>query len=211
VTIRTVPATPIAVYDFTLEAEPNSTVYWDIVTYFLAQFPGLAASNVSAYTYLFPNISSGASGGSVATFEVVLALSNPASGNTLEEMWIPFWSYVNETYPNATVAKAKSIIFPNLYSLFLEYADSAGAGVDKVVGSRLLPSETLTDEAFSSALVNFLGDSGGRLYMVSGKGVWDAQPRGGSNAVNPAWRGALIHAGESRYLPLRPDIAVPRH
>ena len=25
----------------------------------------------------------------------------------------------------------------------------------------------------------FLGKSGGRLYMVSGQGVWDAKPRGG--------------------------------
>ncbi|KAF2092444.1 FAD-binding domain-containing protein [Rhizodiscina lignyota] len=197
VTIRTVPATPIAVYDFTLEAEPNSTTYWDIVKYFLAQFPALAASNVSAYTYLYPNMDS------VASFEGVFALSNPASANALEDMWIPFWSHVNETYPNKTVAKAKSTIFPNLYSLFLEYADTSGAGVDKVVGSRLLPSEALTDDAFSNALIDFLGDSGGRLYMVSGKGVWDAEPRGGNNAVNPAWRNALVHAVTSQsWMPL---------
>lgn len=195
-TIRTFPATPIAVYDFTLEAEPNSTVYWDIVKYFMAQFPTLAASNVAAYTYLYPNISA-KSGDSVATFEGIFALSNPASASALEDMWTPIWRHVNETYPDKTVTTAKSIIFPNLYSMFLQYADDTGAGVDKVVGSRLLPSETLTDDAFADALIDFLGDSGGRLYMVSGKGVWDAKPRGGSNAVNPAWRKSLIHAGES--------------
>ena len=85
--------------------------------------------------------------------------------------------------------------------MFLEFADDAGAGVDKVVGSRLLPPETLTQDAFRDALIDFLGDAGGRLYMVSGKGVWDAEPRGGSDAVNPAWRKALIHAGQSNVHP----------
>jgi hypothetical protein len=187
----------MAVYDFTFEAEPNSTTYWEVVKYFLAQLPTLAASNVSAFIYLYPNITS-KSGDSVATFEAVFALSNPSSTNVLEEMWRPFWSYVNETYPNKTTTKAIATVFPNLYSLFLEYADDAGAGVDKVVGSRLLPPETLTDGAFGDALVRFLGTSGGRLYMVSGEGVWNAKPRGGSNAVNPAWRKALIHAGKSK-------------
>jgi len=197
VTIRTVPSTPIAIHDFTLEAEPNSTVYWEIVLYFLTQFPTLSASNISAYTYLYPNISAAELGGYVASFEGIFALSNPASASALEDMWIPFWRHVDETYPNQIVTKATSTIFPNLYSMFLEYADTDGAGVDKVVGSRLLPPETLTDDAFSDALVGFLGDSGGRLYMVSGKGVWDAEPRGGSDAVNPAWRKTLIHAGKS--------------
>lgn len=82
--------------------------------------------------------------------------------------------------------------------MFLALADSDGAGVDKVVGSRLLPAETLTDDDFRDALIEFVGDSGARLYMVSGKGVWDAKPRGGSDAVNPAWRKSSIHAGKLR-------------
>jgi hypothetical protein len=47
-----------------------------------------------------------------------------------------------------------------------------------------------------------LGDAGGRLYMVSGKGVWNSKPRGGSDAVNPAWRKTLIHAGKSHWVVL---------
>lgn len=81
--------------------------------------------------------------------------------------------------------------------MYEEYADLSKAGVDKVVGSWLLPPETLTNnEKFGDALKTFMGDVGARLYMVSGKGVWDVVPRGGGDAVNPAWRKALIHAGE---------------
>lgn len=133
----------------------------------------------------------------VASFEAVFVLPDPASATELEELWAPFWTHVNETYPDQIVASGKSKLFPDLYSTFLVYADNSEAGVDKVVGSWLLPAETLTDDALTGALETFLGDSGGRLYMVSGKGVWDAQPRGGGDAVNPAWRKALIHAGKS--------------
>ena len=33
------------------------------------------------------------------------------------------------------------------------------------------------------------------FYLLGGKGVADAVPRGGSDAVNPAWRKAVVHAG----------------
>jgi len=92
--------------------------------------------------------------------------------------------------------------------MFLEYADASTAGVDKVVGSWLLPADTLTDEDFKDTLMTFLGESGGRLYMVSGKGVWDAEPRGGGDAVNPAWRKALVHAGMSCWLTEKRDANI---
>lgn len=194
-TVRTVPSTPVAVYTFTIEAKPNSTAYWNSVTYMLAQYPTLADSEITAFTYLYPNTSAAGLGGDAASFEAVFALYNPTSASTLENLLAPFVRHVNETYSNETTTKASYIIFPNFHGLFLEYADNSGAGVDKVVGSRLLPPEILKECAFSAALRDFLGDAGGRLYMVSGKGVWNAQPRGGGNAVNPVWRKALIHAG----------------
>ena len=195
-TVRTVPSTPIAVYDFTIEAPTNSTAYWDSVAYLLAQFPTLSDSNVAAYSYLYPNTSAAGLPGDGALFQTLFALYDPASASTLEDLLTPFIRHVNETYSNQTTTKATSTVFSNFYSMFLEYADDSGAGMDKVVGSRLLPPETLTEAAFSDALKDFLGEAGGRLYMVSGKGVWDAEPRGGSDAVNPAWRKALIHAGK---------------
>ena len=35
------------------------------------------------------------------------------------------------------------------------------------------------------------------FYLLGGKGVRDAKPRGGSSAVNPGWRKALIHSRAS--------------
>ena len=171
------------------------------MAYLLAQFPTLSDSKVAAYSYLYPNTSAAGLPGDAALFQTLFALYDPASANTLEGLLTPFIRHINETYSNQTTTKVTSTVFPNFYSMFLEFADDAGAGVDKVVGSRMLPPETLTQDAFRDALIDFLGDVGGRLYMVSGKGVWDAEPRGGSDAVNPAWRKALIHAGQSSVHP----------
>lgn len=144
----------------------------------------------------------------MATFQGVFVLPGPPSATILEDLWAPIWVYVNETYPNQTVTQVKSNVFPNLYDAFLKYADVSTAGVDKVVGSWLLPAETLTEDTLKNALITFLGVSGARLYMVSGKGVWNAKPRGGSDAVNPAWRKALIHAGQSLYWNRKVQILI---
>ncbi|KAJ5097411.1 hypothetical protein N7456_008132 [Penicillium angulare] len=200
VTIRTVPSSPIAVYDFTIETPVNETSFWDSISYLLAQYPTLADSGVAAYTYIYPNTSAAgvASGQGNASFQVVFALYNPASQYELEELLESFIQQINTTYSDQKLStKVSSTIFPTFYEMFMEYADDEGAGVDKVVGSRLLPPSTLEKDEFRNALIQFLGDAGGRLYMVSGKGVWDAKPRNGGDAVNPAWRKALIHAGVS--------------
>jgi phytoene dehydrogenase-like protein len=192
----------MAVYDFTIETTPNSTVYWESVAYMVAQYPTLANSSVAAFTYLYPNTSAAGLGGDKATFQAVFALYDPDSSTRLENLLEPYVQHINNSYPSLITTTVASTVFPNFHSMFLEFADDSGAGVDKVVGSWLLPPDTLKEDAFSNALVDFLGPAGGRLYMVSGSGVWDAKPRGGSNAINPAWRKALVHAGKSSYIVL---------
>lgn len=195
-TVRTVPSTPIAVFDLSIEAESKSTVYWDIVAYLVAQFPVLADSNVAAFTYLYPNASDAGLGSNASFFEAIFVVYDPPSRSTLEDLLAPYVQHVNKTYSGRMTLKAEPRTFPDFFNLFEKYADDTGAGVDKVVGSRLLPPEILKEESFSTALATFAGEAGARLYMVAGKGVWNAVPRGGSNAVNPAWRKALIHAGK---------------
>ncbi|KAJ6016193.1 hypothetical protein N7540_010784 [Penicillium herquei] len=196
VTVRTVPSTPIAVYELEIEASSSSSAWWDSVSYTLSQFPGLSNSNIASYTYLYPNESAAGIDGEGALFKALFALYDPPSDDTLETLLEPTLRHLNETYANKITITSAATVYPNFYSMFLDNADDSGAGVDKVVGSRLLPPETLVEDAFQNALIEFLGEAGGRLYMVSGKGVWDAKPRGGGNAVNLAWRKALIHAGK---------------
>ena len=199
VTVRTLPSHRVSVYVLTVTAQPDSVTYWDVVTYLLAQFPTIAESNIAAYTYIYPYPTADATGNgtNTATCQVVFALYNPASDNSLTDVLEPYVRHINQTYRQEATTQVSHSTFSNFYSMFLQYADDGGAGVDKVVGSWLLPPDTLEQHAFRDALKTFMGPKGGRLYMVSGKGVWNAKPRGGSDATNPAWRKALIHAGNS--------------
>jgi hypothetical protein len=66
------------------------------------------------------------------------------------------------------------------------------------MGSRLLDSEALSANATATKLALEKFSAGGQatVYIVSGKGVWEATPRGGSTAANPAWRRTYVHASE---------------
>jgi hypothetical protein len=91
-------------------------------------------------------------------------------------------------------------LYKDFYSYYAVNNGPLNAGFDIVLGSRLLDEETLTKnltaviEAFKTTTPP---GSTTDVYLVGGKGVQNAVPRGGSNAVNPAWRKALAHTGQS--------------
>jgi hypothetical protein len=72
---------------------------------------------------------------------------------------------------------------------------SESAGGDILLGSRLLDENALSANLTALKEAIKIAGSSGTLqpYLVAGRGVQNAKPRGGSNAVNPAWRKALSH------------------
>jgi hypothetical protein len=65
-------------------------------------------------------------------------------------------------------------------------------------GSRLLDAKALTaGPALKKALQAAMTPGGINPYLLGGKGVRDVVPRGGSDAVNPAWRTSLVHCSLS--------------
>ncbi|KAK3694284.1 hypothetical protein B0T22DRAFT_506654 [Podospora appendiculata] len=65
-----------------------------------------------------------------------------------------------------------------------------------IAGSRLLGADALTRNLTLSAeaFKRFSEGTTGNVYLVAGKGVRNATPRGGGNSVCPAWRSAYVHA-----------------
>lgn len=74
----------------------------------------------------------------------------------------------------------------------------SAAGLDEYVGSRLLSKEAVTSNltAAAAAYKQFSLSGLGTAYLVSGKGVFNAKPPGGGDAVCPAWRTSYIHASK---------------
>lgn len=123
---------------------------------------------------------------------------------SVQDILGPLNDTVQERFYGTAVVLALEV---QSYGSWLEYFDvhfdngTTGGGAHMV--SRLLDEESLTRDpkALKEALAAATGSSGMiDFYLLAGKGVHDAKPRGGSNSVNPGWRKAYIHTRESRVL-----------
>jgi len=174
----------------------------DLVGYIVGQYPSLADQGVSGYSFYFDNFDAAILTGdhTKLTGMLISMVMQDVPGNAtakMLEVWTPVLEHVAATWPGFT-------IFPNIttFDTFLdwyhEHLDKFSAGDDSYVGSRLLDGAALTadPEGLTTALKDFGAEGVATVYLVSGKGVWDAKPRGGSNAVLPAWRKAYVHASE---------------
>ncbi|KAH8656592.1 hypothetical protein BGZ60DRAFT_518731 [Tricladium varicosporioides] len=85
------------------------------------------------------------------------------------------------------------------YDWWLTRNSSDYAGIELVVGSRLVGTDALQNiDALETALKGVAPSNtagkGLNFYLLGGEGVRNAVPRGGMNAINPAWRRSLVHA-----------------
>ena len=113
----------------------------------------------------------------------------------MEAIWEPIIAHVNATWPFAVSAFTLSP-YPTFKSWFDLFYDQSPTGYDQYVGSRLLDEKALTipDSADVGQAFKL---SEGSAYLVAGKGVHNANPRGGSTSVTPTWRKAVVHAGKA--------------
>lgn len=203
VTMRTFPTPHITHLELaivTLDINTPPRTVFDMVAYVVSQFPALGDSGLTGYSYFFPVGPNPIDGG--ATMAGGLAMGAVLLDSTPEEMnrlWEPVLRHVSAAWPGfLQIADTKT--FPSFYAWFQENYDKTAAGNNGYIGSRLLGADHLTRDPnrTAAALERFtLGSLPyGTAYLVSGKGVHDAQPRGGGNAVLPAWRKAYIHASK---------------
>ena len=108
---------------------------------------------------------------------------------------------ISATYPNEFLVSISNVTeYPTFYDWWSADNGPYYAGFELVIGSRLLSADALQDvaaleTAVKGVLPSELGGVSINFYLLGGKGVADAVPRGGSDAVNPAWRKAVVHAG----------------
>ncbi|KAH9883435.1 FAD-binding domain-containing protein, partial [Xylariomycetidae sp. FL2044] len=188
----------------------NATFIWDLSAYVLSQFPYLDARGVSGYSVITDNYTvpdGGSNNGSATTislagFGAELVLLDTQDPDDMLSVLAPIIDHANRTWPGLLITPSFRA-YPSFWDWFQSHDDPSETGYDLYVGSRLLGADALTaDPAAVAAAFKALG---GTAYLVAGRGVQDARPRGGGNAVCPAWRKALVHAtnGQS-FAPLDP-------
>lgn len=113
----------------------------------------------------------------------------------MHQLWDPVIAHVNSTWPGVFDIDYQSKSFPSFLAWYQENYDTSESGLNSYLGSRLLDKAALTSNLSGStaAYEKFVNGIMGIAHLVSGRGVHNARPRGGGNAVLPAWRKAYVH------------------
>jgi hypothetical protein len=189
--------------DFGMIGRVSDPRVWDYVTYVLSQFPTLGSHNLSGYAFIFdsfPNpVEIPGAGPFVAGLFGRFVLQD-AEEAALLSVINPIIEHINVTWPGAMTFIQGITQYDSFLAWHQVNHDSGAAGNWSWMASRLLDKAALTRN--TTALKEALKFSTRELgiitaFLVSGEGVHNAKPRGGSNSVNPAWRKAYVLSGET--------------
>ncbi|GAW19589.1 hypothetical protein ANO14919_090770 [Xylariales sp. No.14919] len=177
---------------------------WDMIGYIASQLPYLMSKDVSGYAFFSGNLTGPDGNNGTASFAGMggeYMILDTQDINDMQAIWDPIIAHVNKTWPDALVAIDVNP-YPSFKAWFDLWYDKDTTGYDQYVGSRLLDEKALTS-LDSVALGQVFKKTKGSAYLVAGKGVQNAKPRGGSISVSPSWRKAVVHAVNGHaFLPL---------
>ncbi|KAK3943095.1 6-hydroxy-D-nicotine oxidase [Diplogelasinospora grovesii] len=208
VTMKTFPSPQIVNLEFIIvTGNIGSPSIFEMIAYVLGQFPSLGDQGLAGYSFFFPALSNPLEGGGNGTVAGILlsVVLQDSTVDAMDKLWEPIIEHVNSTWPSEFVFIYNVTTFPSFYDWYQVHYDTSAAGLNTYIGSRLLDAEALTRNLTLNADVfrRFASGGMGTAYLVAGKGVHDAEPRGGGNAVCPAWRKAYVHATfEVQFAPL---------
>ncbi|KAH7232093.1 hypothetical protein B0J15DRAFT_539316 [Fusarium solani] len=191
-----------------LFTDAKSKFVYDVIAYSLSLFPSLGDAGLSGYTLISPGIENpvpipGAPkevAGILGQF-IVQDVEDP---EYTEKIWKPINETIQKRWSGAVQLLVGKEEYPSFLKWFDVHYDQDTAGNSSYLVSRLLSKEALDgdQDALKRALKSAMGPSGGMgAFLVAGKGVRDAKPRGGSDAVNPGWRKSYVHALSGKGFP----------
>ena len=101
-------------------------------------------------------------------------------------------------HPGEFFSSVTTVTYDSFWNWYEDNNGPLDAGQNQVLGSRLLDGKALADRMGLKKAYKTLTSDGtpALIYLVGGKKLWNADVRGGSNAVNPGWRRAYVHTRE---------------
>jgi hypothetical protein len=203
VTMKAYPSPSILSMSFGIETTADNTHAFDMVAYMLGQFPSLVDAGVSGYPIILKASPSILGNYTVYTSGMIgkFMMVNTTNVADMVAVFQPLFNHINSTWPGSFQIGVNITSYPSFYRWYEENYDGSPVGYENVMGSRLLDADALAANVTATKLAfeQFAGGDLTTAYIVSGKGVWNAQPRGGSNAVLPAWRKSIVHASKLQF------------
>ena len=185
--------------------DPGTPYLWDLVAYVMTQFPvfmdaGLAGYFQSSLLVPIPLPVPVPGFPSEAVGFIGSMISIRGDSGEAEAALRGFNETLHRRWPNGTYFYANSSRWGSFLEWFETSYDTQEAGDARLLSSWMLGKEDVTEadpEVLKEALRIPATVAGGLVpHLIGGKGVAEAKPRGGNNAVNPAWRRAYNHLGE---------------
>ncbi|KAI8669916.1 hypothetical protein LRP88_01637 [Fusarium phalaenopsidis] len=207
-TLKTHKTPKITTSSLMLFTDAKSKFVYDVIAYALSLFPSLGDAGLSGYTLISPGIGNpvpipGAPkevAGILGQF-IVQDVEDP---EYTEKIWKPINETIQTRWSGAVQLLVGKEEYPSFLKWFDVHYDQDTAGNSSYLVSRLLSKEALDgdQDALKGALKSAMEPSGGMgAFLVAGKGVRDAKPRGGSDSVNPGWRKSYVHALSGKGFP----------
>lgn len=209
VTMWTHPTPKITSLSWMGITDPKSPFLLDLIAYLSSQIPYLMdKGGLSGYNYASLGMKNPVPApGAPTDIAGVMGFGfvQDKGPGFLQDIFKPINDTIKQRWPGQAFLFLISEEFPTFRAWFDKNYDQAFAGNSSYIVSRLVDGKTLKGDpkALGKAIQAASLPSGGMsLFMVGGKGVQNAKPRGG-NSVNPAWRNTYVHACKS-FVPLRP-------
>ncbi|KAJ5009477.1 FAD-linked oxidoreductase ZEB1 [Colletotrichum sp. SAR 10_99] len=208
ITFLTHPSPAITHTFWAIRTEPDAPYLPALTAYVLSQMPALERAGMSMYCTSsrvlmdnpFPVQSLPAQ---IAGMMGVALLQDQSNPEAMQELWQPINATIAARWPEA-VFVLQTEQFASWFDWFDKYRDARPVGYHLIFASRLLDEAALTEDVDAlAAAVGTATEKVGRVtaFLVAGKGVHEAVPREGGNAVHPAWRRAYIHAMATAQFP----------
>lgn len=176
----------------------------EIQALFLSKIPDLLDAGASGYVWVSKALENpegeDADPPLLAGVFGILALQDTDDEEDMLALMDPIAEEAAERYPASDVTFSPQFEkFDSFLDWYNVYFDQGPAGTNMWMGSRLLDEEALTGDAEKLAadldlLMDSTEETSLMVLIVAGKGVHEAEPRGGGNAVLPAWRKSYAHA-----------------
>lgn len=193
VTMKTFPSPKMLHLQLTIFAatSPAAANMPAVAAYILTHFPALGDQGLSGWFFAVQNWTAAALTGVFG----VMALQDTDDPADMRRLWDPILAHVNATWPGLII-DPRVTPYPNFAQWYANHYDKSTVGADQYVAGRLLDDAALTNNtaAMRDIVAQIKNNDNFGAFIVSGKGVWNAKPRGGSTAVLPAWKNVHVHA-----------------
>ena len=188
-TVKAFPSIPITSVQFSFTSPTLvDDAFWEALTYFASQLPGITTAGVTLYGNVAPPLSDSLPWTMTGSF-MGLNQSAIETQNILD----PIAAYLNTSLGDNIRASLTNITeWPSFYEWWQQQEDETPMGLDLAFASRILDDKALSHPNFTSLIKEVAGTNGVALNGVAGPGTHAYPPD--FNAATPAWRSGYVHA-----------------